>query len=194
MNVGIMALQGNYHQHKKVMETLGIQNTLIRHAYEFDKCDALIIPGGESSTISKQIDRQQLREKLNDFAIANPVFGTCAGMIMLSSSEPSNNMTPLNIMDFQVERNAWGRQVHSFSAEVLLDFDHDESFHAVFIRAPKLIKIGDGVKVLSLFNNEPVLLSNGKHLVSSFHPEIGNDYRIHEYFINLIHERKQAFI
>ena len=189
-----MALQGNYHQHKKVMDTLGIQNTLIRHSHELDKCDALIIPGGESSTMSKQTDNNQLRKKLNDFAIINPVFGTCAGMIMISSSEPTDSMIPLNIMDFQVERNAWGRQLHSFSAEVFLDFDRDRSFHAVFIRAPKITRIGDGVKVLSLYNNEPVLLTNGIHLVSSFHPEIGNDYRIHEYFINLIHERIPALI
>ena len=189
MYVGILALQGNYYQHKSVLDILGIKNTLIRHAKQLDKCDSLIIPGGESTTISKLIDYNKLRNILKDFAMNNPILGTCAGMIMLSTSVPTDNMIPLNIMDFQVKRNAWGRQVHSFSDDIYLDFDKDRSFHAVFIRAPKISRIGQGIQVLSTYDNEPILVSDGMHIVSAFHPEIGNDYRIHEHFINHIDER-----
>ena len=153
------------------------------------KCDSLIIPGGESTAISKQIDNNKLRMALSEFSSTNPIMGTCAGMIMLSSTESTNNMKPLNIMDFQIKRNAWGRQVHSFSENINLNFDKDRSFHAVFIRAPKISRIDKGLQVLSTYDNEPVLVSDGMHIVSVFHPEIGNDFRIHEYFINHIDER-----
>ena len=189
MKIGILALQGNYHQHKKVIDILGIQNTFIRHANELDKCDSLIIPGGESTTISKQIDNNNLRNILTEYSTTNPIMGTCAGMIMLSSSVPTDNMMPLNVMDFQVERNAWGRQIHSFSANIDLEFDRDRSFHTVFIRSPKISKISRDIEILSMYNNEPILLSDGMHLVSTFHPEIGNDYRIHEYFTNKVNEK-----
>jgi 5'-phosphate synthase pdxT subunit len=189
MNIGILALQGNYYKHKKVLDVLGIKNTLIRNAQQLDKCDSLIIPGGESTTMSKLIDNNKLRNILIDFAMINPILGTCAGMIMLSTTMPTDNMVPLNIMDFQIKRNAWGRQVHSFSEDIYLDFDKDKSFHAVFIRAPKISRIGEGLQVLSTYNDEPILVSDGMHIVSVFHPEIGNDFRIHEYFINHIDER-----
>ena len=188
MIIGIFALQGNFIQHKKFVDKIGVQNILIHHPNEIDQCDALIMPGGESTTISKQIDNNQFRNKLIEFALAKPILGTCAGMIMLSTSMPRANMSPLNIMDFQIERNAWGRQVDSFSTNINLKFDENMPFHAVFIRAPKITNIGKDVNILASYNNEPVLLTNGTHVVSSFHPEIGEDYRIHEYFINNIDE------
>ena len=192
MTIGILALQGNYQQHKKKLDILGMQNIFIRNVKDLDKCDSLIIPGGESTTISKQIDNNQLRKELISFAHTNSIFGTCAGMIMLSTCIPTNNLKPLNIMDIQVNRNSWGSQIHSFSAGVILDFDNDKPFHAVFIRAPKIIKMGKNIKVLSKFKNEPVLLTDGRHIASTFHPEIGNDFRIHNYFINKINERIPA--
>ena len=194
MQIGILALQGNYYQHKRVLNTLGIQSKLIRYAHEFKGCSALIIPGGESTTISKQIDNNKLRIKLKDFANNNPVLATCAGMIMLSSTIPTHNVIPLNIMDFQVKRNGWGRQVHSFSADINLDYDTGKTFHAVFIRAPKITRIVNGIKVLSSYEDAPVLITNGIHIASSFHPEIGNDFRIHKYFINKVNERISALI
>ena len=123
MIVGILALQGNFIQHKILVDQIGVQNMLIRYPNEIDKCDLLIMPGGESTTISKQIDNNEFREKLIEFAIEKPILGTCAGMIMLSTSMPNKNMLPLNIMDFHIERNAWGRQVDSFSANINLHFD-----------------------------------------------------------------------
>ena len=192
MIIGILALQGNFIQHKKYVDVLGVQTMLVRHPNEIYKCDALIIPGGESTTISKQIDNNKFRNKLIDYALAKPILGTCAGMIMLSTSMPRENMSPLNIMDFHIERNAWGRQVNSFSANINLNFDENRPFHGIFIRAPKISNIGKDVHVLASYNNEPVLLTNGTHVVSSFHPEIGEDYRIHEYFINKVDERIPA--
>ena len=194
MKIGILALQGNFHQHKMALDILGIQNISINNACELDKCDSLIIPGGESTTISKQIDNNQMRQALSEFAMTNPILGTCAGMIMLSTTEPACNMRPLNVMDFHVERNAWGRQVHSFSTDIKLDFDRGRPFNAFFIRAPKISKIGNGIRVLASFNDEPILLGDNLHIVSAFHPEIGNDYRIHEYFINQINEKISALI
>ena len=138
------------------------------------------------------IQIEQFRNKLIEFALAKPILGTCAGMIMLSTSMPRANMSPLNIMDFQIERNAWGRQVNSFSANINLNFDENRSFHSVFIRAPKISTIGKDIHVLATFDGEPVLLSDGMHIASSFHPEIGEDYRIHEYFINQVDERISA--
>ena len=186
MKIGILALQGNYQQHKNVMDILGVQNIFVRYANELKKCDSLIIPGGESSTISNQLDINKLRLTLSNYAIKHPIMGTCAGMIMLSSNESTDNMTPLNIMDFKVIRKAWGRQADSFSSNIKLYFDNNKSFQAVFIRAPKICSIGKNIQILSTYNNEPVLLSNGMHIVSTFHPEIGNDFRIHKYFINMI--------
>ena len=192
MIIGILALQGNFIQHKKFVDKLGVQNMLVRHPNEIDKCDALIMPGGESTTISRQIDNNKFRKKIIEFALAKPILGTCAGMIMISSSMPTENMSPLNILDFHIERNAWGRQVNSFSANINLNFDQNRPFHAVFIRAPKISNIGRDVHALAAFDGEPVLLSNGMHIVSSFHPEIGEDYRIHEYFINQVDEKISA--
>ena len=111
---------------------------------------------------------------------------------MLSSAKPKENMSPLNIMDFDITRNAWGSQVNSFSANVNLNFDKRRPFHGVFIRAPKISSIGKHVHVLATFDGDPVLLTDGMHIASSFHPEIGEDYRIHEYFINQVDERISA--
>ena len=194
MKIGILALQGNYHQHKIVLDILGIPNLFIRNVNELNGCDALIIPGGESTAISKLIDNNHLRKKLIDFAMTSPLLGTCAGMIMLSSTEPTDNIMPLNLMDFQVKRNAWGSQIYSFSTSITLDFDRNRSFHAVFIRAPKIKRFSKDIQVLATYNDEPVLFSNGMHLASAFHPEIGNDFRIHEYFINQINEKIPSLI
>ena len=123
MMIGILALQGNFIQHKRFLDEIGVQNILVSHPNELDKCESLIIPGGESTTKSKQIDNNKFRNKLIDFALAKPILGTCAGMIMLSSAKPRENMSPLNIMDFKITRNAWGSQVNSFAANIDLNFD-----------------------------------------------------------------------
>ena len=184
--IGILALQGNFEQHKIMFDILGIDNIFIRYSSDVETCDAIVIPGGESTTISKQIDRNNLRYVLQEYSKTNPLFGTCAGMILLSSTNGSTNLQPLGIMDFTVDRNAYGRQIESFSDDLQLDFCDDANFHGVFIRAPKISKIGRGIKILANYKKQPVMITDGRHFVTTFHPEIGSDVRIHNYFMEQI--------
>ena len=188
MIVGILALQGDYQKHRDVLNSLEVHSILVHNSDDLNKCHALIIPGGESTTISKQIDNNGLRCELKEFSKHKPMFGTCAAMIILSNAEPQINMKPLNIIDFKISRNAWGRQVDSFSAEINLSFDPDSVFNGMFIRAPKVNYMSDKLKALAFYKDEPVLLTDGLHLVSSFHPELGNDFRIHKFFMDKINE------
>ena len=184
--VGILALQGNFAQHKIMFDILGVDNIFIRYSYDVDKCDAIVMPGGESTTMSMQIDRNNLRHVLQEFSKTNPLFGTCAGMILLSSTNGSTNLQPLGIMDFTVNRNAYGRQIESFSDYLQLDFSNDTDFNAVFIRAPKILKIGKSIKILAKYKKQPVMITDGRHFATTFHPEIGSDIRIHNYFMEQI--------
>ena len=184
--VGVLALQGNFIQHQRMLDALGIDNILVQYPREIEKCDLFIIPGGESTTISKQIDRNNLRYVLQEYSKTNPLFGTCAGMILLSSTNVSKNLQPLDIMDFTVNRNAYGRQIESFSDDFQLDFCDDKNFHGVFIRAPKISKMGKSIKILAKYKKQPVMITDGRHFVTTFHPEIGSDVRIHNYFMEQI--------
>jgi len=184
--IGILALQGNFDQHKKMLDLLGINNIFIRYLSDVDKCDAIVIPGGESTAISKLIDRNNLRHVLTEYAKTNSLFGTCAGMILLSSNNESKNLMPLGIMDFTVHRNAYGKQIKSFSDDLQLDFSDDADFHAVFIRSPKVSKIGKNIKILAKYKKQPVMITDGRHFATTFHPEIGSDIRIHNYFMEQI--------
>ena len=184
--IGILALQGNFSQHKIMFDILGIDNILIRYSSDVDKCDAIVIPGGESTTMSNQIDRNNLRQTLKEYAKTNSLFGTCAGMILLSSTNGSKNLHPLGIMDFTVNRNAYGRQIESFSDDLQLDFCDDTNFHGFFIRAPKIVKIGKNIKILAKYKKEPVMITDGRHFATTFHPEIGSDIKIHNYFMEQI--------
>ena len=184
--VGILALQGNFIQHATMVSKLGKTPKLVRYPQEIEDCSSLIIPGGESTTMSRQIDRNGFRLPIKEFSKKKPIMGTCAGMILLSSSDKVKNMAPLNIMNFTVNRNAWGSQVHSFVDNLNLNFDNKRKFQGTFIRAPKINKIGDHIEVIAEYDNEPVMLKNIKHLVCSFHPEIGDDCRIHKYFLDQV--------
>jgi 5'-phosphate synthase pdxT subunit len=186
--VGVLALQGNYNQHKRMLDVLGIKNILVQYPRELENCDLLIIPGGESTAISKQIERNDFRHSILNFAKTNSVFGTCAGMILLSSSEEVANLKPLSIMDFIVDRNAFGRQIDSFSGDLCLEFDNTDSFNGLFIRAPKISQLGKGIKILATYKKQPVMITDGRHFATTFHPEIGGDCRIYEYIIGKINE------
>ena len=184
--VGVLALQGNYIQHKRMLDKLDINNILVQYPRELEKCDLLIIPGGESTAISKQIDRNKFRQPIMNFVKNNSVFGTCAGMILLSSTNESNNLKPLGVMDFKAERNAYGRQMNSFSGNLHMKIDNSANFKALFIRAPKVSNIGRGIKILATYKNHPVMITDGRHFATTFHPEIGNDIRIHKYIMEQI--------
>lgn len=160
--VGVLALQGAFIEHIKVLKNLKIKTIEVRNQTEINSVDALIIPGGESSVINQ----------LLDFNLPKiPIFGTCAGCIILSQ---------LGLIDIKIERNAYGSQLDSFEADL------NNGFHGVFIRAPKITSIGKNVEVLAKHNDEPVLVRQGKYLAATFHPELTNDTSIHELFLNMI--------
>jgi len=185
MKIGVLALQGNFHQHSEILSSLNIENVFVKEKSDLDSCDALIIPGGESSTISKLIDRNNLRKSIKSFSKIKSIFGTCAGMILLSSNKREKHMIPLSIMNMEVKRNANGSQIDSFSDYIDIKIHDIKSYYSYFIRSPKIKKIGKNIKILGEYKSEAVLISDGKHLASTFHPEI-TDNKIHQYFLSLI--------
>ena len=186
MTIGVLALQGDFGLHQNMLSKLDTPSILVKYPHELEKCDGLIIPGGESTTMSKLIESHGFRLPIIGYAQNNSIFGTCAGMILLSTTRSNENLSPLNIMDFTVTRNGWGRQVFSFTKEVNIDFSEKVKYLATFIRAPKISTISSSIKALSKLNEETILLTDGLHLASSFHPEFGTDPLIHNYFINLV--------
>jgi 5'-phosphate synthase pdxT subunit len=184
--VGVLALQGDFAEHLKTLAHLGVPAFEVRSQADLENADALIIPGGESTAIIKLIDRFQLRDDLTKrIADGMPVFGTCAGAIVLAD-EVSDGEPPLAVLDLTVRRNAYGRQNESFEADIdLIGIDGDR-FHAVFIRAPVFEGTGEGAEVLGTWADQPVLIHSGRVLVSAFHPELTNDTRIHDYFLKSV--------
>ena len=186
ITVGILALQGDYEAHKRQLESLGVKAVEVRLSIDLENPDALIIPGGESTTMDKLIDRFDLREPLINFCRSKPVFGTCAGMILLSKKIEDNQsgVKPFGLIDIDVLRNGYGRQVFSFEDEINVNLGNGNSqMAATFIRAPKITRVGRGVKVLGEFKTEPVLISQNKVLASSFHAELGQDTSLLRYFL-----------
>jgi 5'-phosphate synthase pdxT subunit len=178
VRVGVLALQGNFREHAAVIRRLGADVVEVRKPEQLAGLDGLIIPGGESTAIMRLIRIYGLEEGIERFA--RPIFGTCAGMILLDRAH-------LGLADFEVERNAYGRQVASFEADVELK-DEQERVRGVFIRAPRLERVGGGVEVLAELDGAPVLVRDGRILAASFHPELTDDTRIHERFLEMIRE------
>jgi 5'-phosphate synthase pdxT subunit len=187
MKVGVLGLQGDVREHVSALEAAGTTPTIIRTASELADVDALVIPGGESTTIGKLMDRFGLLGAVVDRAHAGmPVYGTCAGMILMARDVAGRHDAPhlLRIMDITVHRNAYGRQVESFEADLAVA-GMDDVFPAVFIRAPAVESVGPRVEVLATWDETPVLVRQGRLLASSFHPEISGDARIHELFVRM---------
>lgn len=188
--VGVLALQGAFAKHAAMLKGLGVQVVEVRKPQDLDKCDALIMPGGESTVIFRQMRFINFLDSLLEFSKKKTVFGTCAGLILMSEkivegASSERLVEPLHLLDISVERNAFGRQIESFETE--LDF-HPETgrritIPAVFIRAPRIRKVGEGVRVLATWKGEPVLVQQGFHLGAVFHPELTNDPSIHLYFL-----------
>jgi 5'-phosphate synthase pdxT subunit len=176
--IGVLALQGNFREHLAVLRQLGADAVDVRKAEQLEGLDGLIIPGGESTAITRLSRIYGLEEAIRRFR--RPVFGTCAGMILLDREH-------LGLMDIEVERNAYGRQVASFEADLALA-DEEEPLRGVFIRAPRLSDAGPGVEVLAELDGEPVLLRQGRFLVAAFHPELTDDTRVHERFLDMVRE------
>ena len=186
MKIGVLALQGDFAEHQVMLESLGADVIQVRLPEQLDGLNGLIIPGGESTTIGKLATAYGLMEPLKDFGRSHAIWGTCAGAIFLSK-EAHRPQPLLELMDIAIERNAFGRQVDSF--EISLDvpcLGKDAPFHAVFIRAPLIESVGEGVEVLAkLEDGRIVAARQGRLLATSFHPEITNDNRFHRYFLEL---------
>jgi 5'-phosphate synthase pdxT subunit len=180
MRVGVLAVQGNFREHAAVLRRLGADVVEVRLPEELEGLDGLVIPGGESTAISRLMRLYGLEDALRGFRA--PVFGTCAGMILLDRSH-------LGLVDVDVERNAYGRQLASFEADLDLG-DGAAPLRGVFIRAPRVSEWGDGVEVLARHEGVPVLLRDGRYLVASFHPELTDDGRVHERFLELVREEQ----
>jgi len=191
MKIGVLALQGDFAEHIIMLKSLGVEAVEVRLAEQLDDLDGLIIPGGESTTIGKLATDFGLMEPLKTFGQRHAIWGTCAGAIFLSK-DVSREQPLLSLMDIKVARNAFGRQVDSFEAD--LDISElkqatgtDEAFHAVFIRAPIIESVSGDTKILaSLSDGRIVAAQQGHFLATSFHPELTGDSRFHEYFISLV--------
>jgi pyridoxal 5'-phosphate synthase pdxT subunit len=178
MRIGVLAVQGNFREHAAMLRRIGAEPVEVRKPEQLDGLDGLIIPGGESTAIMRLVRLYGLEDAIRAFA--RPVFGTCAGMILLDRNH-------LGVADLEVARNAYGRQVASFEADLELDGD-ERPLRGVFIRAPRVAEAGAGVEVLAELDGEPVLLRDGRVLVASFHPELTGDTRVHERFLDLVRE------
>ncbi|MBO8160030.1 MAG: pyridoxal 5'-phosphate synthase glutaminase subunit PdxT [Thermosipho sp. (in: Bacteria)] len=186
MKIGVSGIQGDFREHKLMLEKMGIETVVVRKPEELDFVDGLIIPGGESTTMIRIMKMIGFYDALKKKIEAGfPVFGTCAGMIVLSKEVTNFNQDSLKAIDIKVERNAYGRQVDSFETDIQIK-DFKKPFRAIFIRAPKVVEYGEDVEVLSEYNGSPILLRQGKILVASFHPELTDDAEIHELFINMV--------
>ena len=181
--IGILALQGDFDAHRKAVERAGGRAVEVRTAKELDACDGLIVPGGESTTMLKLLDIENLTGPLRQFAAQKPVFGTCAGAILLAHSVTKPAQPSLDLIDIDVERNAYGRQVDSKVARLQVGTNEME---AVFIRAPKILRVGAGGKVLATYHGDPVWVAQGRHMVTTFHPELTSDSRVHQRFLEKV--------
>ncbi len=187
MNVGVLALQGDVIEHRKMLRGLGVEAPEIRLPEELARVDGLIIPGGESTTIGKLMVEFGLDRAIPvRVGQGMAVYGTCAGMILLARTARGGEPPLLRLMDITVERNAYGRQVDSFETDLDVPAFGPPPLHAVFIRAPVIEEVGPGVTVLASLNGRPVLARQGRLLVSSFHPELAQDDRVHRYFLEMI--------
>lgn len=190
MKIGVLALQGAFREHIETLRKLGAQTVEVRLPEQLEGLDGLIIPGGESTAIGKLAVRWGLQEAIQRFVQqGRPVYGTCAGMILISK-DVGRDQPLLGLMDVTVERNAFGRQIDSFETDLPVPALGDEPFPAIFIRAPKIGSVGEGVEVLaSLPDGTPVAAREGHMLVTSFHPELSEDLRLHRYFLDMVQER-----
>ena len=185
--VGVLALQGDFAEHESILERLGVGFREVRLPADLDGLDALIIPGGESTTITRLMAAYGLIEPLRDFAREKPVWGTCAGMIVMARRASNLDRETLNLMDIEVQRNAFGRQVDSFETDLDIEEVPGPPVHAVFIRAPLIESAGEGVKVLAAIDGRGIVAARQGHLlVTAFHPELTDDTRLHAYFVSLV--------
>ncbi|WP_339244211.1 pyridoxal 5'-phosphate synthase glutaminase subunit PdxT [Paenibacillus sp. FSL F4-0243] len=192
MKIGVLALQGAVTEHIVSIEKTGAVGVPIKRVEQLEEVDGLIIPGGESTTIGKLMRKYGFIEAIRDFSNqGKPIFGTCAGMIILAKQIAGGEPGHLKLMDIKVARNAFGRQRESFECDLEVK-GIDEPVRAVFIRAPLINEVGPDVDVLTVYNDEIVTAREGNLLVSSFHPELTDDFRLHQYFADMVEATRQV--
>jgi pyridoxal 5'-phosphate synthase pdxT subunit len=197
LKIGVLALQGDFDAHRRRLEELGAQVVLVKKPEQLDELAGLVIPGGESGTFLKLLGPAGF-EKLKQFVRLKPTFGTCAGAILLASEVENPPQDGLGALNIRVRRNAYGRQIDSSIREgkFVCDLDgqlKDSPLEMVFIRAPKISRVGEGVEVLAMEGNDPVVVRQGSAMAATFHPELSDDPRVHQLFLNLIQDgQKQA--
>jgi 5'-phosphate synthase pdxT subunit len=186
MKIGVLALQGDFDAHRRRLEELGAEVVLVRKEEQFGEIDGLVIPGGESGTFLKLLGEAGFA-KLKNFVLSKPSFGTCAGCILLATNVENPTQAGLGALDMTVRRNAYGRQIDSSIREGKFLGDPVEM---VFIRAPKIERVGPGVEVVATEGADAVLVRKGKTMASTFHPELSDDPRIHQYFLDLVGDER----
>ena len=192
--IGVLALQGAFAAHLDLLSSLDVVGRPVRLPRDLEGLDGLILPGGESTTMSNLLRSYDLLGPLNEFISAgHPVFGTCAGMILLSDRilDGRADQIALKSIDIVVRRNGYGRQVDSFETDIDVD-GFDSAFHAVFIRAPRIEEVGPDVDVLARHDGVPVLVRQGTVMAASFHPELTNDDRIHRFFADMVRDASRS--
>jgi 5'-phosphate synthase pdxT subunit len=188
ITIGVLALQGAFIEHQHMLEKLGATVVQVRLPQHLNGLDGLVIPGGESTTIGKLATEYKLIEPLREFAETKPTWGTCAGLIFLAKDIGIESQPILGVMDVQVDRNAFGRQVDSFEADIAMKgLSSAAPFHAIFIRAPIVRHASENVEVLAQIDNNTIVAVRQEHLLgTAFHPELTNDLRVHQYFYDMV--------
>ncbi|MGA2047153.1 MAG: pyridoxal 5'-phosphate synthase glutaminase subunit PdxT [Terracidiphilus sp.] len=183
--IGVLAIQGDYEAHAEALSEAGADPVEVRKPDQLEGLDGLILPGGESTTVLRFLDRLQFFDVLKDFCASKPVFGTCAGAILLAREVRNPPQRSLGLLDATVERNAYGRQIDStiLTAETTLP---GGPLEMVFIRAPRIVETGAGVQVLALRDGYPVLVQQGNVMAATFHPELSRDRRVHQFFVQTV--------
>jgi 5'-phosphate synthase pdxT subunit len=188
--VGILALQGDFALHEQSLKRIGVETRIVRSPSELEPCNGLILPGGESTTFVHLLKRTGMFDAIRDFARNHALMGTCAGLIILAANVVGSSIETLDLIELNVERNAYGRQIHSFVDTVTISaFKDRPEFEGVFIRAPRIQALGKGTKALGRYKDEIVMARNANVLVMTFHPELSEDARIHEYFVREMIEK-----
>ncbi len=191
LRIGVLDLQGAVREHLRMLESLGCEAVPVKKVEHLEGLDGLVLPGGESTTLGKLMARCGLDVAIRQRAEAGlPVYGTCAGLILLAKEIPGSEQPRLGLMDLRVKRNAYGRQVDSFETDLSIPAIGAEPFRAVFIRAPYIEGVGPGVEVLAEHDGHAVMARQGRFLVSAFHPELTEDRRIHAYFADMVAGRR----
>ncbi len=191
VKIGVLGLQGAVREHIIALEQSGAEAIVVKRPEQLDGLDGLVIPGGESTTMRRLIDKYDFMKPLKDFASeGKPMFGTCAGLILLAKNIVGHDEPHIGVMDIRVERNAFGRQKESFEAELMITGVADD-YIGVFIRAPYVVEVGEEVEVLSKHNGRIVAARQGQFLGCAFHPELTDDHRFALYFVNMVRESKK---